>query len=142
MIYTANNPTADYFFGQPEATYTRAQAIADGVLIDLGSVANEAGIIWPVAMTTDAWADCVAWTEADSARQVHQDPSGRLWDVIYMASHAIRTCKERTQALSFPLYRVPRDGKSIESELVSLKLVIGPGDASEPVITMLLPYEA
>ena len=133
MNYPVNSPTTEYYFGQPMPTYTRAQAIDDGVLVDSSSVAKEAGIIWPVAMTAGVWADCVAWTEDDSAQQVYQDRSGRLWDVIYMASHAIRTCKERTQALSFQLYRVPRDGKSTESELVGLKLVVGLGDAGDRI---------
>ncbi len=123
------------------STYTRAQAIDDGVLINPGNVAKEAGIIWPVAITAGAWADCVAWTDADSEQQVYQDQSGRLRDVIYTAAQAIRTCKRRTNELSFHLYRVPRDGKSTESELATLKLIVGPGDVGEPVITMLLPHE-
>jgi hypothetical protein len=31
--------------------YTRAQAIADGVLIDVSAVARKAGITYPVALT-------------------------------------------------------------------------------------------
>ena len=141
MSNTSNAQSAEYFFGDVISTYTRTQAIADGVLIDPGNVAREAGIVWPVAITAEAWADCVAWTDADTKRQVYQDQSGRLWDVIYMASHAIRNCKERTNELSFQIFRVPRDGKSVESELMTLKLIVGPGDAGEPVITMLLPHE-
>ena len=141
MSNTSNAQSAEYFFGDVISTYTRTQAIADGVLIDPGNVAREVGIVWPVAITAEAWADCVAWTDADTKRQVYQDQSGRLWDVIYMASHAIRNCKERTNELSFQIFRVPRDGKSVESELVTLKLIVGPGDAGEPVITMLLPHE-
>lgn len=141
MSNTSNAQSAEYFFGDVISTYTRTQAIADGVLIDPGNVAREVGIVWPVAITAEAWADCVAWTDADTKRQVYQDQSGRLWDVIYMASHAIRNCKERTNELSFQIFRVPRDGKSVESELMTLKLIVGPGDSGEPVITMLLPHE-
>jgi len=43
--------------------------------------------------------------------------------------------------LLFQLYRVPRDGLSTEAVLVTLKLIVGPGDAGEPVITVLLPNE-
>ncbi len=141
MSKPSNPQSAEYFFGDVISTYTRAQAIADGVLIDPGDVAKEAGILWPVAITAEAWADCVAWTDADSERQVYQDQSGRLWDVVYMASHAIRTCKRQSSELSFQMYRVPRDGTSVESELMTLKLIVGPGDAGEPVITMLLPHQ-
>jgi Family of unknown function (DUF6573) len=41
----------------------------------------------------------------------------------------------------FQLYRVPRDGRSRDAVLVTLKLIVGPGDAGEPVITILLPDE-
>ena len=82
---------SDPFFGAPIFTYTRAQALADGVLVDAGPLAREAGYRWPVALTAAAWADCVAWTDADSAAQVPQDETGRLWDVLFMGAHAVRT---------------------------------------------------
>ena len=47
-------------------TYTRAEALADGVLVDAGLLAKEAGFRWPVALTAAAWADSVAWTAEDS----------------------------------------------------------------------------
>ena len=123
------------------STYTRAQAIEDGVLIDAGAMASEAGFKWPVALTVAAWADCVAWSEDDSRRQIYQDESGRLWDVLYMASHAIRTSKGSGDRLLFQLYRVPRDRQSTEAVLVTLRLIVGPGDNGEPVITILQPHE-
>ena len=141
MCITSNEQSAESFFGNVISTYTRTQAIEDGVLIDPGSMAKEAGFKWPVALTADAWAACVAWTDADSQQQVHQDQSGRLWDVVYMASHAIRTSKDSGDRLLFQLYRVPRDGQSTEAVLVTLKLIVGPGDSGEPVITILLPNE-
>ncbi len=141
MSNTSNEQSAESFFGKVISTYTRAQAIEDGVLVDLVSMPKEAGFKWPVALTADAWADCVAWTEDDSQKQVHQDQSGRLWDTLYMASHAIRTRKDSGDRLLFQLYRVPRDGHSKEAILVTLKLIVGPGDTAEPVITILLPHE-
>ena len=141
MSNTSNEQSAESFFGNVISTYTRAQAIEDGVLVDVGSTAREAGFKWPVALTVGAWADCVAWTEDDSRQQVYQDESGRLWDVLYMASYAIRSSKDSGDRLLFQLYRVPRDGHSTDAVLVTLKLIVGPGDAGEPVITILLPHE-
>jgi hypothetical protein len=46
--------------------YTRAQAIEDGVLIDVSSVASEAGIKFPVAMTRTVWGKYVEVTEGVS----------------------------------------------------------------------------
>ena len=141
MCNSSNENSAESFFGNVVSTYTRAQAIEDGVLVDAGSMAQEAGFKWPVAMTSATWADCVAWTDDDSRQQVHQDQYGRLWDVVYMASHAIRTSKESGDRLLFQLYRVPRDGQTTDAELTTLRLIIGPGDNGEPVVTILLPKE-
>ena len=72
------------------STYTRADAIRDGVLVDVSETAREAGFRWPVAMTRGAYEDFVAWSAADSRRQTWQDESGRLWDVLTMARLAAR----------------------------------------------------
>ena len=137
----SNQPTEHPFFGEVISVYTRAQALADGVLVDAGPMAREAGFRWPVALTTAAWEDCVAWSESDSDRQTHQDQSGRLWDVLFMAAYAARANAAAGPELRFELYRVSRDGHSTEAELTTLKLIVGPGDDGEPVMTILLPNE-
>jgi hypothetical protein len=129
------------YFGDVISIYTRTQAIEDGQLIDVSETAQEAGFTLPVAMTATVWADCVAWTDDDIEKQAYQDKSGRLWDVLYMAYHGIRTNKACGNQLLYQLYRVPRDGHSTEAVLVTLKLIIGPGDTLDPVITILLPNE-
>lgn len=126
-------------FGQPIYVYTRENAIDDGTLVDVSEVAREAGFRIPVAVTAAAWADCVAWSEADSQRQTHQDESGRLWDVVWMAAIAAR--KAQGERVPFQLYRVPRCGRATRPRLTTLRMHIGPGDAGEPVITILLPNE-
>jgi hypothetical protein len=40
--------------------YTRADALRDGVSIDVSATAREAGFKYPVALTAAAWAKCVA----------------------------------------------------------------------------------
>jgi hypothetical protein len=121
-------------FGEPIHTYSRAQAIADGVLIDCTEVASEAGFRLPVALTRAVWVDCVEWTDEDSRRQTPQDQAGRLWDVLWMASLA--ASRGGAQA-SFDLLRVPRGGRGVKPSRVTLSMVCGPGDQGEPVITIL-----
>ena len=58
-----------------------------------------------------------------------------------MAAYAARGNAEAGPQLVFELYRVPRDGHSTEAVLTTLKLVVGPGDSSEPVMTILLPQK-
>ena len=81
-----NDQSTESFFGDVISTYTRAQAIEDGVLVDVSSTAKEVGFKWPAAITAGAWADCVAWSDRDNQAQVYQDESGRLWDVIFSAN--------------------------------------------------------
>ncbi|MDE0095044.1 MAG: hypothetical protein OXN16_16525 [Gammaproteobacteria bacterium] len=136
-----DNPDAGSYFGPVISTYTRDQAHLDGNLVDVGAMAGEAGFRWPVSLTAAAWADCVAWSEDDSRRQTAQDESGRLWDVLFMAAYAIRIAAGCGDRLLFPLYRVPRDGLTTSAREVTLKLVVGPGDAGEEVVTIMLPGE-
>lgn len=39
------------------------------------------------------------------------------------------------------LYRVPREGRRLEPQLVELIAVCGPGDEGEPVLTVMEPGE-
>jgi len=141
MSHSSTDHSHRELFGEVIYSYTRAQAIEDGVLVDTGAMATEAGFKWTVALTSAAWADCVAWTDADNENQCYQDQSGRLWDVLFMAAHTIRAATGSGDRMMFQLYRVPRNGDSTEAELVTLKLMVGPGDHGEPVMTILLPDE-
>lgn len=127
-------------FGEPIYTYTRAQAIADGVLVDVSVVAQGFGFRIPVAVTAGVWADCVFWTPHDSAVQTHQDEVARLRDVLWMAYHAAKAGPQ-AQVVPFQVLRVPRDGMGKKPFLTRLKMCVGPGDVGEPVITILLPNE-
>ena len=141
MNTNPNHDDADPIFGPVIHSYSRAQAIQDGNLVDVGQMGREAGFKWPVALTVSAWNCCVKWSADDSERQVYQDESGRLWDVLFMACYAIRLAQNSGDQLLFPVMRVPRDGHSTSSCEVALKLVVGPGDSGEPVVTIMLPNE-
>lgn len=122
-------------------SYSRAQAIADGELIDVTDTAREAGFTVPVAVSRAAWADCVEWNDEIEARKaVTQDESGRLWDVLWMAFIACRA-KGNNQRRIFELYRVPREGRGNRPRRVALAVTIGPGDDLAPVITIMQPTE-
>jgi len=83
----------------------------------------------------------VEWEKSDSERkQVNQDMDGRLWDVLYMAYHAIRNNPTQSQLL-YKFYRVPRSGKGRKALEVTLKVVCSPGDQGEPVLTIMMPEE-
>jgi len=117
-------------------SYSRAQAIADGVLRDVTVVAQEAGFRYPVALTAAAWADSVAWRAGDGSGQ---SEAGRLWDVLHMARLAVKRAAGRVVQLTVLV--VPQRGASSTPQPMRLKMVVGPGDALEPVITIMLPGE-
>jgi hypothetical protein len=117
------------------SAYTRAQALRDGGLIDVTEMAREAGFRFPVALTAAVWGDCVAWDGKGEA--VHQDEPGRLCDVLTMAGLAAHN--QRGDRAPFLVYRVSR-GKQ-HPEPVRLVAHIGPGDAGEPVVTIMQPGE-
>jgi len=123
-------------FGEPVHVVTRAQLIEEGELLDVSAIGSEAGFRIPVAMSRAAWSDCVAWAETDSMRQTYQDEAGRLWDVLWMAYMAARR-NRGSGAVRFQLYRIPRGGVAHVPAPVTLKMLCGPGDQGEPVITIL-----
>jgi hypothetical protein len=115
--------------------YTRAQAIEDGALIDVATVAREAGITYPVALTRAAWERCVTVPPGVEC----QDEAGRLWDVLWLLRWAIR------RAAGGPEVRfgahVRNDNREGTPPLVRLKALCGPGDQGESVVTVMLPDE-
>ncbi|MCW5648336.1 MAG: hypothetical protein KIS62_01185 [Ramlibacter sp.] len=123
-------------------SYSREQAFADGVLVNLSESAEwkEAGFRMPVACTRAVWDAYIAWTDDDTNKQTVQDQSGRLWDVLFMLRHGIAT-SANTNSLLYQLHVVPRDGKSRRARRITLKALAGPGDYAEPVITIMMPNE-
>jgi hypothetical protein len=116
--------------------YSRADAIRDGVLVDVTGPATGAGFKYPVALTAAVWARCVAVPPG----VLCQDEAGRLWDVLTMLRFAIRASKERVSELRFAVH-VRNDNRERTPPLVHLKAVCGPGDEGEPVVTVLMPDE-
>ena len=117
-------------------TYTREQAIADGVLIDVTVTAKEAGFRIPVAVTSAVWAEYVAVpTGVDG-----QDERGRLWDILWMLHVAIRSKNGSDSEVIFWLH-VRNDNLVDEPPLIELKAGCGPNDDGSPCITVMQPEE-
>lgn len=121
-------------FGEVIYTYTRQQAIEDGLLIDVSQTAREAGFKYPVAVTQAVWTELITPDEAD--RTQGQSETGRLWDVLWMCYLAARRSRAQSQIM-FSVEAV-RDN---HRETVKLKALCHPGDRGEPVVTIVLPDE-
>lgn len=130
--------TMEDLFGPPIHTYTRAQAIEDGFLVDVSTVAREAGFRVPVALTRAVWERCVTVPiRADGSPVPCQDEAGRLWDVLWMAAFASGLAPASRRTIPVRLRVRQRAGH----RNIRLKAVCGPGDGGEPVITILMPEE-
>ena len=113
--------------------YTRAQALEDGVLVDAGPMATEAGFTIPVAFTCMVWRGYID----PGAMGLGQSVDGRLWDTLFMLRHAIKRAHPGENTIRF----VVRYVMDHRTRLVELKAICGPGDQAEPVITIMLPEE-
>ncbi len=142
----------DEIFGEVIYSYTRAQAIEDGVLVDLTdpsftfrlglNILREAGIKYPVAMTSTAFARTVQ--ELDEPLPPAQDISARLWDLLTKFKLAARRGGSEVHFAVRVWNWVRVNGQRTERtkhEDVQLKALCGPGDDAEPVITIMLPDE-
>ena len=113
-------------FGEPICCYTRAQALADGVLVDLSERAKRAGIRYPTACTAGVWAliDCLPASESDTLAGIVRDV--RVEEVLRAMLAAIRRGGVRgTDRVTFAALGA------------SLWAHCGPGDTGSPVITIM-----
>ena len=115
--------------------YTRHQALEDGVLVDLTEWAKEVGFTVPVACTRSVWDGWIVPPE--STRALGQSERGRGHDVVWMLRVAIRHAAHHDQLQYQVLFLDARQ----QHQTVTLKAMCGPGDAGEPVITIMLPHE-
>jgi hypothetical protein len=130
----------DSIFGPVVYVYTRAQALADGVLVDVNETAKEAGFKLPAAIT-EALHNRLTPTKADAA--IGQDYDGRLWDVLWLAAFTIKLVDPSTDTVTFTVALQEVDAKSGQPQNTDLRLraVCGPGDEGEPVVTIGFPED-
>ncbi|MCK6501388.1 MAG: hypothetical protein L6Q38_18055 [Nitrospira sp.] len=117
-------------------SYTRAQAIEDGVLVDVSQAAKEAGIQFPTVLTHAAWERAVT---VPKDYQGPQSESGRLWDVLWMARAAIIGSPGNPDLIHYDVSVT--NLATGQQEDIRIKAHCGPGDDAEPVITIMLPEE-
>ena len=118
-------------FGPVIHSYSRAEAIEDGVLIDLtGNFPSDTRLFkWPVACTSRVWERMEA-----AAQKQGNDLGLCVWDICYMAIHGVISRPDP----SMVIFQV---ALPLGGPLETLKMVCGPGDHGEPVLTVMLPDE-
>jgi len=117
-------------------SYTRAQAIEDGVLIDLTKWAKETGFKIPVACTATVWDKYIV--PPDGTKELGQSERGRCHDILWMLYTTIKRSPAGQDRLNYKVIFLQARQRQ---ETVTLKAICGPGDEGEPVMTIMLPTE-
>lgn len=117
------------------STYSRKQAIEDGVLIDVTPMAKEAGFKWNTCLTSTLWDEYIKPSEKLKSEE-GQSETGRLWDLLNVLR--IEAVRNRGSIINFKVIFLMENGKQ---KYVNLKAVAGPGDDGEGVLTIMLPEE-
>ena len=107
-------------FGEVIYSYTRKQAIEDGVLVDVTKQASEAGFKYHTVVTSSVF-------EVLNKG----DLEGRLWDVLNCAMFAVRSSIGMAKTDTRIEFGV-KIGRKNERLLIDC----GPGDQGEPVLTI------
>ena len=115
-------------------TYSRAEAIKDGVLIDVTKTASEQGIKCLVAVTKTLWNKYIV--PEDPSKLHCKSIEGRLSDTILFYKHAAKDFKG-----SILFFEVSYVFKGNLIKKVKLKAVCSPGDSEEMVVAIMLPNE-
>ena len=118
------------FFGEALFSYSRAQAIADGVLVDLSQF-PEISQMWmhQMACTDTVWNLVEAATDDEG-----KDLPGVLRDISHMAMVSARVKGASADRIQFRVI--------IGTKTHELKLIVGPGDTPQPVLTLMLATES
>ncbi len=116
-------------------SYTRAQAIADGVLVDVTEQARQSGFKLPVAIGDNLFNGYIV--PPDGLEGEGQSLEGRLHDVFEMLK-AAASCRWNESRVMFDVIFVMAP-RMIQKVLILA--VAGPGDNGEPVLTICLPED-
>ena len=144
-IISLDQKRLEAFWGKPISIYTRAQALTDGVLVDLTSIAMRYGFKIPMACTSAVW-HSIEWSQAiedQKSECTGQSTEGRLHDVMSMASLAAHRAarNDPSSVVEFRVLLVPREDSTVQAKEETLVLVVAGGDQGEPVLTLMLPGE-
>ena len=120
-------------------SYTRAQAIDDGVLIDATNMATEVGIRYPVAITDRLYHEYIV-PSLDLAKQ-GQSIEGRLWDTLMVFRHTAAATSGNLIYFTVTFQTSSKESGEPVLTTIHLKALCHGGDQGEPVITIMLPEE-
>ena len=131
------------------STYTRAEAVRDGVQVAIPQeLSREAGIKYPVFITEKVYNKYIPVPET----MQYESSEGRLWDILFMFAWIARITHSDELQFQFVIH-MPDAGDWNKFEKicegnrmlreVTLKAIVSPMDLDDPqpTITILFPDE-
>ena len=112
-------------------SYSRQQAIDDGVLIDVSQLEREAGFLVPVAITINLYSEFIKTTLPG------QDETGRLWDTLVML--AVNAKHSTDNVIIYNVLYQMAENHEVNT---TLKAIIDLGLEGKPEITIMLLDES
>jgi len=120
------------------STYTRAEAVRDGIQVAVPKeISREAGILHPVFLTRSVYDKYVRVPQGMD----YQNEDGRLWDILYIFAMQARNSNSSVIVFQFVCYLLDNGDWTIYEKIcegnrllreVSLKAEIGPLDIDDP----------
>ncbi len=123
----STNPVND-LFGEVIYSYSRTQAIADGILVDVSSRAKRFTIRFPVALTAAVYS-------AITERAVTESLKELCVDLLLI------TMRQQIARTAAPSDRLDFAVKLPHFPPIELYALCTPGDTPDPVITVMLPMK-
>lgn len=113
-------------------SYTRKQAIQDGILIDITAESKEFGFVYPIAITDGLFA------ELASNKPEYETYLARLNDALMLLYLKITHSKDE----SIVFYDMLITNAKGQKETLSLKCICDGGDDGKPVLTLMMSSES
>lgn len=127
-----SDPTSE-LFGKVICAYTRAQAIEDGVLVDVSEKARIAGFKFHAVVTASLWEALNDIPETEATPDL--EFKTRLMQVLFSAAEALRSDAFDDDRADFTIPSFSQLGER------TYRVHIGPGDEGQPVITIGEPID-
>ena len=119
------------------SSYSRADAIRDGVLIDITDIAKRFGFKYPVAITSNLY-----YTYIDpngNMNSIREVDNTLIGDVLTTLYYSIKNSKENET--NIVTVKMTIEISPNETSEIEFWAHCGPGDDYRPVITIMLPED-
>ena len=119
------------------SSYSRAQFIEDGGLVEVPRAVGARYFNYPIGITREVWEGCVADLDAPHGERDNARLQALLCDAVHVARRG-----EGQSLMDWNFNCIPPSATGTTTQDFHLMLHIGPGDTAAPVLTIMFPSQA